>query len=106
MTIFSKNLILYSYTFAHLHIFYILSMVAELLFKVNKAWYENGMICLLLSDRKEIRFPIDLNEKFKMASIQQLENIEIICNGTGLHWPDLDEDLSVSGIIEGLFGTI
>jgi len=26
------------------------------------------------------------------------------CNGTGLHWPDLDEDLSVIGIIEGWFG--
>jgi hypothetical protein len=26
-------------------------------------------------------------------------------SGTGLHWPDLDEDLSVIGIIEGRFGT-
>jgi hypothetical protein len=24
---------------------------------------------------------------------------------TGLHWPDLDEDLSVIGIIEGKFGS-
>jgi len=81
-------------------------MVAELLFKVTKAWYESGSVCLLLSDRKEIRFPVDLNRKLRSAPIDQLKNIEIICNGTGLHWPDLDEDLSVSGIIEGRFDTV
>ena len=79
-------------------------MVAELLFTVKKAWYENGMICLLMSDNKEIRFPVELNRKLKNATENQRNHIEIICNGTGLHWPDLDEDLSVTGIIEGRYG--
>jgi hypothetical protein len=79
-------------------------MVAELLFTVIEAFYENGKICLLLSDRKEIRFPVELNTKLKNATDQQRSNIEIICGGTGLHWPDLDEDLSVTGILEGKFG--
>ncbi|HOA75581.1 MAG TPA: hypothetical protein PK458_19560 [Phycisphaerae bacterium] len=30
--------------------------------------------------------------------------MEIICNGTCLHWPELDEDLSVLGILEGRLG--
>jgi len=80
-------------------------MVAELLFTVTRAWYENGFVCLLLSDRREVKFPIDLNRKLHNATEQQLMNIEIICNGTGLHWPDLDEDLSVTGIMEGRFDT-
>jgi hypothetical protein len=79
-------------------------MVAELLFTVKKAWYENGMICMLMSDNKEIRFPVSLNKKLKSATNEQVNNIEIICGGTGLHWPDLDEDLSVTGIVEGKFG--
>ena len=79
-------------------------MVAELLFTVREVSYENGMICLLMSDQKEIRFPVNLNTKLKNATEQQRKNIEIICRGTGLHWPDLDEDLSVTGIIEGKFG--
>ena len=79
-------------------------MVAELMFTVREARYDNGMICLLMSDKKEIRFPVDVNSKLKNATEQQRRNIEIICNGTGLHWPDLDEDLSVTGIIEGKFG--
>jgi hypothetical protein len=38
------------------------------------------------------------------ATDKQRNNIEIICGGIGLHWPDLDEDLSVTGIIKGRFG--
>jgi hypothetical protein len=79
-------------------------MVSDLMFVVKKAWYESGMICLIMSDRKEIRFPIELNKKLMNATDQQRNIIEIICVGTGLHWPDLDEDLSVTGIIEGRFG--
>ena len=79
-------------------------MVAELIFTANKVWYENGMICMLMSDNKEIRFPVDQNRKLKNATEKQRSNIEIICGGTGLHWPDLDEDLSVTGIIESRFG--
>lgn len=81
-------------------------MVAELLFKAKKAWYENGMICVSLRDQREIRFPITLNTKLRNASISELRNIEIICDGTGLHWPDLDEDLSLIGIMEGRYGKI
>ncbi|MDA3879747.1 MAG: DUF2442 domain-containing protein [Prolixibacteraceae bacterium] len=79
-------------------------MVAELLFTVKKAWHENGMICMLMSDNKEIRFPVSANTKLKNATNEQINNIEIICGGTGLHWPDLDEDLSVTGIVEGRYG--
>ena len=79
-------------------------MVAELLFTVKKVSYKDGMICLYMSDKKEIRFPVEVNTKLKNATEAQRKNIQIICGGTGLHWPDLDEDLSVTGIIEGRFG--
>jgi hypothetical protein len=79
-------------------------MVAELMFTVKNASYQDGMICLLMSDKKEIRFPVEVNTKLKNATEQQRKNIEIICGGTGLHWPELDEDLSVTGIIEGRYG--
>ena len=79
-------------------------IVAELMFTIREAFYQNDMICLIMSDHKEIRFPVDMNTKLKNANDRQRNNIEIICNGTGLHWPDLDEDLSVTGIMEGKFG--
>lgn len=80
-------------------------MVAELMFKAVNAWYEDGKICITLSDNKEIRFPVSLNEKLRQAPEKKLKNIELICDGTGLHWPELDEDLTITGIIEGRYGS-
>jgi len=78
-------------------------LVAELIAKVVKAWYENHQICIRLDDEREVRFPVKKNKILNNASINKVSNIEIICGGTGLHWPDLDEDLSVTGILEGRF---
>ena len=79
-------------------------LVAELTAKAVKAWHENHQICIRLNDEREVRFPIQKNSILKNASVDKVSNIEIMCGGTGLHWPDLDEDLSVTGILEGRFG--
>lgn len=78
--------------------------VAELVHKAKKAWYAGGSIYVLLEDQKQLSFPISLNKKLSNASEKQLMNLELICNGTGLHWPELDEDLSILGILEGRYG--
>jgi hypothetical protein len=69
-----------------------------------EATAENGVVRVRLSDGREVRFPAAKNRRLRNAAPEQLANIEIICNGTGLHWPDLDEDLSVLGILEGRLG--
>ncbi len=78
----------------------------ELMFTSKEAWFENEMVCILLSDNREARFTFSRNEKLRNASIEKIANIEIICGGTGLHWPELDEDLSVVGILDGRFGKV
>ena len=78
--------------------------ILELQVKAIKAWAENRYICVQLDDQREIHFPASKNRRLEDASPGELSKIEIICGGTGLHWPDLDEDLSVIGIIEGRFG--
>jgi hypothetical protein len=70
----------------------------------TEAFVENGLVCVRLKDGREIRFPAAKNRRLRDATPEQLSHIEIICNGTGLHWPDLDEDLSVLGILEGRLG--
>ena len=78
--------------------------ILELQSRAVGAFAENGYVCVRLEDGREIRFPASKNRRLRNATPGQLANIEIICNGTGLHWPDLDEDLSVIGIIEGRLG--
>jgi len=50
----------------------------------------------------EIRFPVAQNPRLARGTEAQLSNIEV--SPYGLHWPDLDEDLSFRGIMEGDFG--
>lgn len=77
--------------------------IAELT-RATRAWAEDGWIWVHLEDGLEVRFPIAKNRRLRNATHKQLNNVELICDGTGLHWPDLDEDLSVNGILEGRFG--
>ncbi len=78
--------------------------ILELDTRAVAASAENGVVCVQLKDGREIRFPASKNRRLRDANPEQLGRIEIICNGTGLHWPDLDEDLSVLGILEGRLG--
>ena len=78
--------------------------ILELDTRAVAASAEKGVVCVRLADGREIRFPASKNRRLRDATPEQLGRIEIICNGTGLHWPDLDEDLSVLGILEGRLG--
>ncbi len=68
------------------------------------AWADGERMAVRLADGREIGFPFALTRRLREANPAQRAHVEIICGGIGLHWPDLDEDLSVSGIIEGRVG--
>ena len=70
--------------------------------KAQTAFYENGEIVLKMISGTEYRFPASRNPRLAKGSPAQLNNIEI--SPFGLHWPELDEDLSFRGIAEGDFG--
>lgn len=52
-----------------------------------------------LSDGRIISIPIAWYPRLSGATKGQLENFEISPSGYGIHWPDLDEDLSVLGFL-------
>lgn len=64
-----------------------------------KAWVDSDNIYVKLDNGKESFLPIGRFRLLVNATIEQLNNIEII-DGYALHWADLDEDLSVAGIFE------
>jgi hypothetical protein len=78
--------------------------VLELQTRALAAFVDSGLVCVRLEDGREVRFPASKNRRLREATPAQLANVEVICNGTGLHWPDLDEDLSILGILEGRLG--
>ncbi len=76
--------------------------MSTLIDKVSKAWYSAGHIIVVTEGGVEIRFPVSRNPIFRNAKEAELNNIEV--SPYGLHWPDLDEDLSFKGLLEGRFG--
>ena len=50
-------------------------------------------------------FPPRLAQGLEAATVEQLARVEILAAGYGLHWEDLDADLSIPGLLAGLFGT-
>ena len=69
---------------------------------VQSAAYRDGFIVVTLKSGVEIRFPIAKNPRLAEGTDEQLNNIEI--SPFGLHWPDLNEDLSFRGIMDGDYG--
>lgn len=64
-----------------------------------------GRIVVSLQSGLELAFPPRLAEGLQGASVEALSHIEITPSGLGLHWPQLDADLFVPGLIEGVFGS-
>jgi hypothetical protein len=68
----------------------------------KSAVYREGEIVVTMESGDEIRFPVSGNPRLAGGTSEQLNNIEI--SPFGLHWPDLDEDLSFRGLLEGNHG--
>lgn len=50
-------------------------------------------------------FPPQLAQGLEAATEEQLAQVEVLGTGSGLHWEALDADLSIPGLLAGLFGT-
>lgn len=70
--------------------------------QVKRALHQEGHIVVLMESDVEIRFPVAGNPRLSVGTPQQLNNIEV--SPFGLHWPDLDEDLSFRGLLAGDYG--
>jgi hypothetical protein len=54
-----------------------------------------------LLDGRTISVPIAWFPTLSKASQSQREKWELLGDGEGIHWPEIDEDLSVSGLLAG-----
>jgi hypothetical protein len=54
-----------------------------------------------LADGRRLAVPLAWFPRLLRATPEQRENFTILGKGTGIHWPDVDEDLSVEGLLRG-----
>jgi Protein of unknown function (DUF2442) len=60
----------------------------------------HGMISAHLLDGRTISVPLAWSWRLPEATPEQRAHFEIIGNGAGIHWPDVDEDISVQGMLQ------
>ncbi len=58
-------------------------------------------LTVALADGRRISVPLAWYPRLLHASPAQRANWELLGDGEGIHWPDVDEDLSVAGILRG-----
>lgn len=58
-------------------------------------------IVVRIADGRTISVPIAWFPRLLAASPAERQNVEVIGDGVGLHWPELDEDLSIAGFLRG-----
>jgi hypothetical protein len=70
-----------------------------LLVLITEISFEEGVLQVFLSDGREIRVPLEWFPKLRDASPEARRHWRLIGKGIGVHWPDIDEDLSLDGLL-------
>lgn len=60
---------------------------------------EAGMLTVRLVDGRILSVPLRLFPRLRRATKEALADLRLVARGVGIHWPQLDEDLSVRGLL-------
>jgi hypothetical protein len=69
--------------------------------RVEGVYFTRDSIVVDLMDGRTISAPLAWYPRLLKATLQEKNHWEICGGGYGIHWPDIDEDLSVAGLLRG-----
>lgn len=74
-----------------------------LTFEANatKIWFDKENMWVALTDGRQLSIPLLYFPRLLNATPEQRNNYELSGGGTGIHWEEIDEDISVPGLILG-----
>ncbi len=64
-------------------------------------WFDNDNMWVALTDGRQLSIPLVYFPRLLNATTEQRNNYELSGGGTGIHWDEIDEDISVPGLILG-----
>ena len=70
--------------------------------KIKDVEVTEDTITAVLMDGRTITVPLIWSWRLSEATPEQRANFEIIGEGEGVHWPDIDEDISAEGMLYGV----
>lgn len=69
--------------------------------RVVEVSFSEDTLSVDLADGRTITVPLTWYPRLLNATKAQRKNWEIAGGGYGIHWPDIDEDLSTEGLLRG-----
>lgn len=70
--------------------------------RVLDVQFSNVSLRVTLKDSRIISVPLTWYPRLLNATPEQRKNWKVAGGGYGIHWPDLDEDLSTDGLLRGI----
>jgi hypothetical protein len=64
-----------------------------------RAWVQGRKVWIELEDGRELGFPADKYRRLREASDELLAKVRLEARGKALRWEELDEDLTVAGVL-------
>ncbi|MEX0721101.1 MAG: DUF2442 domain-containing protein [Balneolaceae bacterium] len=61
--------------------------------------FDKNSLHVLLEDGREISVPLEWFPRLRDATEKQRKNWRLIGKGIGIHWSELDEDISIEGLL-------
>ncbi len=58
-----------------------------------------SLLRVILADGRELAAPLEWFPRLRDATTEQRAHWRFIGRGQGIHWPDIDEDISVAGLL-------
>lgn len=58
-----------------------------------------SMLRVTLADGRELAIPIEWSPRLRNATPEQCANWRFIGTGQGIHWPEIDEDISIASLL-------
>ena len=77
------------------------TLAVELQPQAQKISCTDESIIVELVDGRTVSAPLVWFPRLSHATKKQLDNWELLGDGEGIHWPDIDEDLSIIGLLIG-----
>ena len=68
----------------------------------QRVWFDSDNLWIKLADGRQIGVPLAYFPRLQQATPEQLDRCVMSGGGTGLHWEELDEDISVPGLLAGI----
>ena len=79
-----------------------MSTAASVEARIEDVSVTDDMITARLADGRMISVPLAWSWRLSEATPEQRARFEIIGNGSGVRWPDIDEDISAEGMLHGV----